>query len=362
LTKYFVIAGESSGDILGAGLMDSLRALDPSAQFAGVGGEEMARRGLRSLFDIGDIAVMGIFEVLRHYFAIRRRIRDTVGAIREYGPDVVVTIDSPGFNFRVVKAARKFCRAKFAHYVAPSVWAWKPKRALRVARLYDALLCFFDFERKYFARHGLKTFVVGHPAIGIGGDAGMFRKVYGEGKFLVLLPGSRPAMARRLLPVYRDALAMLPGYRPVVPVTATSRDFIAGAIRDWPVEPIVIEGLQERYDAFAAASAAIAISGTSVLELVLMKVPTVVAYKVSPLTYFIARMFLRIRNVSLPNIIMRRRIVPELIQGACTAKSLAAAMNRPWKDFPRDAAALRRRLDVGAGPSDLAARAVLSVA
>jgi lipid-A-disaccharide synthase len=375
--NIFIIAGEASGDILGAGLMKALRRRMPDVEFHGAGGEEMERiEGFKSIFDIKDIAAMGVVEVLRRLPTIMARIKQTAAEILRSRPDLIVTIDAPGFNMQVVKRVRKsWPEAKAMHYVAPSVWAWKPKRAEKVAALYDYLLCFFPFEAKYFERHGLKTHVVGHVANDeASGNALRFRKTHGLGAkdtIITMLPGSRAAMAERLLPILEKAAeileAQIPGLKIAMPTVSTSRAFIEERVNGWKARPILVARRQERYDAFAASSAALSISGTAVLELALMKVPTVALYKVSPVSYFIARRFVKAKYVTLPNIIAGKEIVPEFIQDEATPEALAAAFLKFLKNkaarakYSRDAEDLREELGANSGraSSDMAAQAVL---
>jgi lipid-A-disaccharide synthase len=375
--RIFIAAGEASGDILGAGLMKALWRLAPGAEFSGVGGEEMEKvPGFKSLFDIRDIAAMGFVEVLKRLPTIMARIKETADAILRMRPDLVVTIDAPGFNMQVIKRVRRaWPEAKAMHYVAPSVWAWKQKRAKMVAALYDYLLCFFPFEAKYFERYGLKTYVVGHMAMDeASGNALRFRKMHGIGArdtLITMLPGSRTAMAERLLPVFEQAAdilaAQIPSLKIAMPTVSTSRAFIEERVKGWRTRPLLVAKRQERYDAFAASAAALSISGTAVLELALMKIPAVALYKASPISFFIARRMVKVKHVTLPNILMSREIVPEFLQDAAMPDALAAAILKFIKDKARrakymhDVAALREELGANSGraSSEAAARAVM---
>ena len=210
--KIFIIAGEASGDILGADFMNSFIKKNKDVSFFGVGGEEMCKvKNFKSLFDISDIAVMGITEVLKNFFVLKKRIKQTINKILEIKPDMVITIDAPGFNMAVVKKVKpKLPNTKFVHYVAPQVWAWKEKRAQKIAKIFDYLLCFFPFEPPYFEKYGLKCFVVGHTAIqNVKGDKSNFLKNYhltSKDIIITLLPGTRKQMAEKLLPVYSDVV------------------------------------------------------------------------------------------------------------------------------------------------------------
>ncbi|MDR1009413.1 MAG: lipid-A-disaccharide synthase [Rickettsiales bacterium] len=345
MKKIFIIAGEASGDILGAGIMANMDGV----RFVGVGGEEMSRfRGFKSLFNIRDIAVMGLFEVLARFFTIWRRVRQTVAAVVAEKPDMLLSVDSPGFCTAVVKRVKRVMPGLVCvHYVAPQVWAWKPKRARKFARIFNYLLCFFPFERKYFTRHGLRTFAVGHPIA----ELAVKRAA---GSSIVMLPGSRAAMARRLLPVFERAAEIIqaarPGVRIVMPVVATSEKFVRSETARWCVKPKIVAGREARIKAFAECAGAISISGTAVLELAALGVPCVATYKTSPLTYFIAKRLVKIRDVTLPNIILGRRMVAELIQGDAMGDKLAGALldliRSPKKmaEYRRDVLALRQAI------------------
>jgi lipid-A-disaccharide synthase len=377
--KIFIIAGEASGDILGYDLMKALLACEPSLEIIGVGGEEMEKiPGFKSLFDIRDIAVMGVAEVLKNLPRIMRRIRETAESIARSRPDLLVTIDAPGFNMNVVKRAKKRLPGlKAMHYVAPQVWAWKENRAKKIAALYDYLMCLFPFEPAYFEKYGLKTFMVGHTAVeNTYGNKTRFlaRHDLADGDaILTMLPGSRAAMARRLMPVFEKTaellLARMPKLKIVIPTTKTSREAIAAEAEKWRVKPLLVSGKNERYDAFAASSLALSISGTAVLELALAGVPTVAAYKVSPISYFIGRRLVKIKNVTLPNIIAGKEIVPEFIQEDATPEKLAAALlkftdDRKYRErYLKNLESVREQLTPmgGKAPSEEAASIVLDV-
>lgn len=377
--KIFVIAGESSGDILAADLMKSILKKNPNVSFFGVGGEEMAKiPTFKSLFDMADIAVMGFSEIIKNIFKIKKHIKQTVDAILKIKPDIVITVDAPGFNMAVVKEVRgKLPNTKFVHYVAPQVWAWKEKRAEKIAKIFDCLLCFFPFEPKYFEKYGLKCFVVGHTSIkNVVGNRERFLKNYNLSKndvIVTLLPGSRRQMAERLLPIYRDVVDELynkiPNLKIVIPTTETIDYFIFSETRSWKYEPVIIKGKQNRYDAFMASVASLCISGTAVLELAVAKVPTVVAYKISKLSYMIAKHFVKIKNVTLPNIIMGKTIVPEFIQDECNCENLTKAMvkaitNKKYRESQlKNYDELLKKMNFGdkKSPSDKGAEAVLSL-
>lgn len=375
--KIFIIAGEVSGDILGADLMKSIISKDKSVKFYGVGGEEMQKiNGFKSLFNIKDIAVMGIFEVLKHLCIIKKRIKETINQITKIKPDLIITIDSPGFNMRIVKQIKKqFPNIKTLHYVAPQVWAWKEKRAKKVASLYDYLICFFDFEIPYFTKYGLKTFAVGHTAIkNVNGNSERFLKTYKLSKndnVITMLPGSRVQITKRLLPIYKEVVEKLykqvKNLKVVMPTTSTSHNFIINEVAKWNIKPLIITTKQDRYDAFVASKAVLSISGTAVLEIAVAKTPVIVAYKLSPLSYMIAKRLVKIKNVSLPNIIMGKQIVPEFIQERCNATLLSKELkkiitNKQYRDgMVKNLEEMNKKITQKKAPSDMASDIILKI-
>ncbi len=328
----YLIAGEPSGDNLGAGLIDSIRARCPDARFMGVGGPEMQARGLDSLFPMSDLSVMGIAEILPRLRLLLRRIRETASHVRDNHPDVVVTIDSPDFSFRVAHRLRGQ-RIPLVHYVAPTVWAWRPKRAAKVANLYDHLLTLFPFEPPYFEREGLATTFVGHPVINNDvGDGERFRANLNIGidiPVLCILPGSRRSEISRLLPVFlktlgqlRRQLPLLHGVIPTVP--HLERD-VRRMVEGTPNISIIV-GPERKADAFAASNAALAASGTVALELAIAGVPSVIGYMLNAATAVLARRLVRIPYKSLANILLGREVMPERLQERCTPDELCAAL------------------------------------
>jgi lipid-A-disaccharide synthase len=348
-----LVAGEPSGDLLGARLMAALKLRTLGAvDFIGVGGPQMATQGLASLFPMEELTVMGFVEVLPRARHILQRVRETaVFALRE-NPDVLVTIDSPGFNFRLAERLTDAGIPK-VHFVAPQVWAWKPKRAKRTARLFDRLLCLLPFEPEWFTKEGMKADFVGHPVVESGAAAGnrqrfRLRHAIDAGATVVgILPGSRMGEVKRHLPVFRDAAARLAlQVGPFTSVLPTVRG-VAGAVRemtrDWPGPVVIVEGEAEKYDAFAASDVALAASGTVALELALAGVPCVVAYRVNPVSAWLARRFITVRYVNLVNILLDRLVVPELLMEDCEPARLSAELHR----LLTDEAARRTQAEAG---------------
>ena len=351
MTLVYIVAGEASGDALGARLMAAMRTVRPDLDFAGVGGARMAELGLSSLFPMSDLAVMGLVEVLPRIALLRRRIAQVVADIASRRPDVVVTIDSPSFTLRVLRAMGGLGIPR-AHYVAPQVWGWREGRARHFPGVWDRLLCLLPFEPAFFARYGVPASFVGHPVLESGadrGDAARFRARYGvapDARVLTVMPGSRRSETDRLLPVFRDAVTRLPIPGLVVAVAAagTVADPVRAATTDWPVRPVIVTDIQDKHDLFAASDAALTKSGTSTLELAMAGVPMAVAYSMNPLTWQIVKRLVRVRFASILNLIPDRMIVPELLQDRCTPALLAAAL-QPLFDDP--AASLAQRAAFG---------------
>ncbi|MCH2395584.1 lipid-A-disaccharide synthase [Oceanibaculum sp.] len=330
----FIIAGEHSGDALGAKVMAGLKqATGGHVRIAGIGGPEMAAQGLQSLFPMRELAIMGLLEVIPHIPRVLRTIDETVKAIEAARPDAVLTIDAPGFCFRVAKKLHGQ-GIPLVHLVAPTVWAWKPKRAEKIAKFLDHLLVILPFEPPYFTRHGLETSYVGHPIVeNPAGDGAAFRTrhdIPADATLLAVLPGSRRGEIDRLLPPFAEAVARLaqrhPGLRVALPAVDSLRDRISEAVANWPVPVTLCDGANEKANLFAAADLALSAAGTAVLELVLAGVPTVAAYKVNPISYRIARQLVSLTRYTLPNILLEVEVVPELIQADCTADRLEAAL------------------------------------
>ena len=335
MTLIYLIAGESSGDVLGARLMAALRARRPDLRFAGVGGERMQAQGLDSLFPLHELALMGLLEVLPNLRRLKRRLAQTVDDIGQRRPAAVVTIDSPGFTLRVLRQIAPLGIPR-AHYVAPQAWAWRESRVKHFPGLWEKLLCLLPFEPVFFARHGLAADFVGHPVLESGagtGDAQRFRTrhdIAPEARIVTLMPGSRHTEVSRLLPVLGETLALLapriPHLTPVVAVAEPVAGAVVQGVRSWPGRPIVVTGLADKHDAFAASDAALTKSGTSTLELALAGVPMLVTYRVNPITAAIARRLVKVKYASLVNLLAGRELVPELIQGASTPTRLAATL------------------------------------
>jgi lipid-A-disaccharide synthase len=374
----FLIAGEASGDYIGARLMAALKErTQGAARFAGVGGERMEAEGLASLFPMRELSLMGVAEIVPRLPTLLRRLRQTARAAIDLAPDAVVLIDAQGFSARL--ARRLFGRGfPLIQYVAPTVWAWKPGRAAEIAKALDHILLIYPFETPYFERVGLASTFVGHPIVESGadrGDGARFRMRHGlaDGTpLLAVLPGSRSGETWRLLPAFGEAVAILsrdrPGLVAAVPTVPAVEAEVRAAAATWPLRAIVTLGDEEKYDAFAAASVALAASGTVALEIVMAGLPLVIGYRVHPITGWLARRLLRVRYINVVNIIMDREVIPELVEDRCRPDLLAAAVARLLDDREAAAAQLAAcrqaagQLGLGHGsPSRRAAEAVMDL-
>jgi lipid-A-disaccharide synthase len=379
--RVFILAGEPSGDRLGAALMAGLSQLAPGVQFDGIGGTLMAEQGLVSRFPMDELSVMGLAEVLPKYRHLKRRIRETADAVLETKPDVLITIDSPDFSLRVARLVKARSNIRTVHYVAPSVWAWRPKRAGKMAEVIDHVLALLPFEPPYMEAAGMDCDFVGHPVVAepqaTADEIAALRAEFGLGDapFVLALPGSRRSEVGRLAPVFGEALkrfvAQHPEYRVVVPAAAPVAAMVQKALVDWPTNTVMIDPgrfLPERAKAhkraaFAGADLALAASGTVSLELAAAATPMVIAYRFQWLTWQIMKRMALIDTVTLVNLVSDSRVVPECLGPDCTAENIAAQLDAvlTQPDAQQDAMALTmQRLGAGGeAPGLRAARAVL---
>ena len=375
--RVFIVAGEHSGDHLGAGLLAALRGRVPALDVAGVGGEAMMRQGLVPLFPLSDIAVMGFVPVLARLPDLLRRIRQTAEAAVAARPDVLVIVDSPDFTHRVARRVRALAPAiPIVDYVSPTVWAWRPGRAPAMRAYVDHLLALLPFEPEAHRRlGGPPCSYVGHPLIE---RLDSLRPNPAEARArdlptLLVLPGSRRSEIRRLTAVFGAAVARVaravPGLDVVLPAVTDLADDIRARVADWPVAPRVVTGEAAKLAAFRTARAALAASGTVTLELALAGVPMAVAYRVSPFETWL-RFVVKVPSIVLPNLILGENAIPEFLQQACTAEALSAALVPLLGDTPERAAQCEAfaRLDAamriapGSTPSAEAASRVLAAA
>lgn len=368
--KLFLIAGEPSGDRLGAALMAGLRALVPQVQFHGVGGPLMAAQGLASRFPMEELSVMGIAEVLPKYRALKRRIAECAGAALALDPAALITIDSPDFCLRVakaVKAVRPDLRT--IHYVAPSVWAWRPGRAAKMARVIDHVLALLPFEPPYMTAAGMTCDFVGHPVVAEPLASDAERAAFdGAGPLILALPGSRRSEVTRLAPVIGRVLAAVKAVHPQARVVLPTVRGVAALVRDlaadWPILPQIVEDAAAKRGAFAAADVAIAASGTVSLELAANRCPMVIAYDLHPISIWLMQRAALIDTVTLVNLVSDSRVVPEFIGARCRADLIAPAVLDLLADGSAQEAAMwttMERLGWGDEPPGLrAARSVIA--
>ena len=355
MTRVALVAGEASGDLLGAGLVEALRERFPDAQFAGIGGPAMRAAGLEAWFDASELAVMGLSEVLSHLprlLWLRRVLRERVLA---WKPDVFVGIDAPDFNLGVERWLKRR-GVRTVHYVSPSVWAWRESRAEKIGRSADRVLCLFPMEPVIYARHGVDARFVGHPladAIAIDPDRAAARSALGlafHAPALALLPGSRLGEIERMLPPFLEAATLvserIADLTLLLPAAnAGCAQAIAAQLRRFPALATRVRLLDgQAQPAMIAADVVLLASGTAALEAMLCKRPMVVGHRIAPTTYRIVKALglLKSHHVSLPNVLAGEEVVPELLQDACTPQNLAGAVLQ-WFGHPEAVAALRPR-------------------
>ena len=380
--KVFVIAGEPSGDALGAALMAGLTQLSAGVTFQGVGGPLMQEQGLASQFDMSELSLMGIAEILPKYQHLKRRIAETARAVIESKPDVLITIDAPDFSLRVAKLVKAESTIRTVHYVAPTVWAWRPGRAAKMARVIDHVLALFPFEPPYMEAAGMDCDFVGHPAANapraLDAEQADFRTAYGLNKadpLMLVLPGSRQGEVARMGPVFGDALRGLaldhPKMQVIVPAAPSVAKAVEALVATWSVPTKVIDirgmeieaGLAQKRTAFAAADVALATSGTVALELAAAGTPMVSAFDFNWITRMIISRLLITKRSCLINLITDSDVVPEVTGYKFNTENVVQAVKAVLADTSTQAAAMERAMDLlgrgGEDPGIRAARAVL---
>lgn len=373
----FLVAGEESGDRLGAALIGALkRATNDTVRISGVGGAHMAKEAMPSLFPLGDLAIVGISAIAMNLPRILKRIAETADAVIAARPDVLVIIDSPEFTHRVARRVR--ARAPgipIVDYVCPSVWAWRPGRARAMRSYVDRVLALLPFEPEAMQRlQGPPTDFVGHPlgeqVADIRPDADEARRRMSDPPLLLVMPGSRSGEIRRMAPVFGDTLARIAAQigalDVVVPAVARLAGAVEQAVASWPVPVRIVTKAAEKHAAFRRARAALTKSGTSTLELALAGIPMVAAYKVSLLEELVARLMISAQSAILANLVLGENVVPEFLQRDATADAMAAALLPLFGDTPARRrqteafAQLDRIMAIGGPvPSDRAAALVL---
>lgn len=333
--KFFVIAGEASGDLLGSKLISEIKAVESNAEFIGVGGNLMEKEGLTSIFPMNELSVMGFFEVLPHIFKLLSRIKETAKTIVREQPDYIITIDSPDFCFRVIKKLpRSF--SKKIHLIAPSVWAYRSGRAKKIAKIYDLLLCILPFEPPYFEKYNLRSIFIGHPIIEKAPDFSKkeqknleFRKKFHiekEDKLIVITPGSRISEVKKIFPEFIKAINILSqkfdNLKVVIPLTSKTKDLVDEMAKDLRV-PYFLINQNEKEEMFFASDFALAKSGTNTMEISLFQIPMILAYKLNSLSYFLIKMMVKIKFANLINLILNKEIIPEMLQSKCRGELIS---------------------------------------
>lgn len=341
--KIFIIVGEPSGDALGAKLITALKARAPEPlEITGIGGLKMESAGMKSLLPMDELCVMGLWEVVSHLPRLLKLIKGVVEEIEKRKPDIVITIDLPDFNFEVASRLKKrgISQAKIIHYVAPSVWAWRPGRAEKISKFLDGLICLFPFEPAHFPK--LRAEFAGHPLIesNIGnGDGAVFRKKYGipeNAKTLGLFFGSRPAelktMGGILKGVALNLKATYPDLHVIVPTLPSLEFEIIRIMENFDCPATVITNPDARVGAFAACDAAVAVSGTIALELAYAGIRHVIAYKAHPATWAVMKLIVKVKYAHLANILLNEKIVEEFLQGKARVDKITPAVLEFYKN------------------------------
>ncbi|MCC6920988.1 MAG: lipid-A-disaccharide synthase [Alphaproteobacteria bacterium] len=374
-----VSAGEPSGDALGAGLIDALRALSPGVRIVGIGGPAMRAAGLVSYFGIEELAVVGIREVVLRLRILFRRMRQAADFALRVKPDVVVLIDSGDFHHRVARMIRKDDPSiPIVKYVSPQVWASRPGRAEGLRSYLDHILCLLPFEPAFYERYGLPATFVGHPALErkklMTGGAGLRARlgIAPDAKILCVLPGSRRPEVRYLLPPFRETARVLrdriPSLHCIIPTVPNVERQVREAVRNWPTPLSIVTGDADRFAAFDAADAALAASGTVTTELALAGVPMIATYRLGWLTAAIWRRLVTVPHFTIVNLVLGRKAVPEFLQESVRPDLMAEAL-APLLAGGEAAQAQRQalaeaiaKLDSGESPSRRAAETILQVA
>lgn len=345
--RIALIAGETSGDQIGADLIAALKQRFPRAQFAGIGGHRMRRTGCDTWHDASELAVMGLVEVLRHLPRLLKLRRTVVKRLCEWNPDIFIGIDAPDFNLGVERKL-KAAGIRTVHYVSPSIWAWRPGRAKRIGASSDRVLCLFPMEPAIYARYGVDARFVGHPLAErfehrpTQSDARAALGLPGKGRVLAILPGSRIGEIERLGETFvlagLQCANAIAGLKLVAPMadsecarafdTILAKHRVRGQIQTF-------EG--RAHEVLWAADAVLTASGTAALEAGLAETPMVVAHRIHPLSYRIVRLFglLKAKHVSLPNILLNQGVVPELLQDDCSVDKVTNALLALFRDEPR---------------------------
>ena len=370
----YIIAGEASGDTLGAQLMRALKLKNSNIQFHGIGGTQMMEEGMASLFSMQELSIMGIVEILPKIPQMLKRINQTVRDIESKNPDIVITIDAPDFSFRVQKKLKQRARIKpkQIHYVAPTVWAWKPKRAKKIAKFLDGIICLFPFEPQYFKAEGLEAVAVGHSMMETNVlDAKPLTVGKNNTPKLGVFFGSRNGEIKRLSPVIIDAIQQLSKNNPtlelIIPTLPHLKDTIESITSSLDTPCHIFTDPKQKWPVFKSCDSAIAVSGTVGLELAAANIPHLITYKVNNLTYQILKRVIKTKYAHLVNIILQKEIVPEFIQQHCTANNISNTSQKLLTDETARRAQtdnfeiVRKKIGQNEKPSHSAANFILNL-
>lgn len=368
-----IVSGEASGDLHGSGVINALRRLDPRLKVFGIGGDRMREAGMNLLYHSKDLAVVGLTEVLSHLPLIWMAFRAIKRALDESPPEVAVLIDYPDFNLRLARILKKR-GIPIVYYISPQVWAWRRGRVEEIVRLVDKMLVIFPFEVHIYEEAGVDVEYVGHPLVNRVGcplskeEARMSLGLGMDKTTIALLPGSRRGEVERLLPVMIKAGDIIKRDIPDAQFVLPLADNLRGSrfkVQGSRFEVKMVEG--RLYEVLRASDIAIVASGTATMETALMGIPMVIVYKLHPLTYWIGRMLIRVDTIGIPNILVGKRVIPELIQGDANPEGIAGEVLRILKDnglrdrMEEDLKEVRERLAEGSpivSPSERAARVV----
>lgn len=370
-----IVTGEASGDLHGAGVAAALKELQPGVRLYGVGGQAMAAAGVNILFDIKELSVMGFVEVVKKYPHIKGIFNKLVEILKMDPPDVLVTIDYADFNMRLAQAAKNL-GIKVVYYIAPSAWAWRRGRARTIAACVERVASIFPFEEEVYREAGAKVSFVGHPLLDIVKPSMTREEAYRyfaadpAGPVITLMPGSRRQEIETLLPEMLKALPLIRerhnDLQVFLPLASTiSRELVEEMCQRYKADIKIIVG--NTYDLLAISTFVIASSGTATLEAALLGTPAIITYKLSPLTWLLGKLLVKIPHIGLPNIVADKRILPELIQGEVQAEKIAAIAEEWLQDtgkLPRIREELRMmRQKLGEpGAVKRVAQAILDVA
>lgn len=365
--KYYFIAGEASGDLHAANLARALQQLDPDAEMRGFGGDRMQAAGILLSHHIREMDFMGFIEVISNLPSILRLLKEARRDLLSFRPDALILVDYPGFNLKIAEFARKN-GLRVIYYISPQLWAWRPSRVHTIRRTVHRMITILPFEKDFYASHGYEVFYAGHPLLDVTSafvPSEEFKRKYASPStpVVALLPGSRRQEIARMLPVMLQVTRRFPEYQFIIGAASErDKEFLERFIRNYPVK--IVYG--QTYDLLSIAYAAIVTSGTASLETALFRVPQVIVYKGNYLSYLIAKRLVKVNFIGLPNLILNRPVVKELIQNDLNAYLLYDELDRLVKNefyrqnILRNYDELRQVLG-GPGASERAAREIFSV-